>query len=139
MSGVLIDSNVILDVFEDDPSWAQWSESMLNRLGFTHTLYINAIIYAEVSMGFKRIEELESAITGCGFQMLQIPKEALFLGGKAFIKYRKQKGNELSPLPNFFIGAHAAVNGLDLLTIDTSRIKSYFPTVKLISPNDRKG
>lgn len=137
MSGILVDANIILDVFENDSTWAQWSESMLNCLACTHALYINAIIYTEVSIGFTRIEELEAAITGCGFQMLEIPKEALFLAGKAFIKYRKRKGNKLSPLPDFFIGAHAAINGLDLLTRDTARIKSYFPTVKLISPDER--
>ena len=87
MTGILIDSNVILDIFEDDPNWAEWSESKLQHYSITHTLYINPIVYSEISIGFAQIEELEEAITGCGFQMLQIPKEALFLAGKAFIKY----------------------------------------------------
>jgi len=135
MNGVLVDSNVILDVFKEDPNWVEWSESMLDRYSTTHTMYINPTIYSEVSMGFERIEELEEAITGCGFQMIQIPKEALFLAGKVFIKYRKRKDIKTSTLPDFFIGAHAAVDKLELMTRDTSRIRSYFPTVKLISPD----
>ena len=134
MSGVLVDSNVILDIFLDDPRWANWSESTLLRLDGTHSLYINPIIYAEVSVGFERIEELEEAISGCGFRMIEIPKEALFLAGKAQVKYRKRKGRKTAPLPDFFAGAHAAVEGFQLITRDTKRIKNYFPTVKLISP-----
>ena len=134
MAGILIDSNVILDIFENDPDWVEWSESMLNQYSYTHDLCINPIIYAEISIGFKRIEELENAITRCGFKILQIPKEALFLAGKAFIKYRRLDGKKLHPLPDFFIGAHAAINELDLLTRDNSRYKTYFPTVKIISP-----
>ena len=136
MKGILIDSSVILDLFEDDPNWAEWSESTLHRYGITHTLYINPIIYSEVSIGFERIEELEAAIAGCGFQMLQIPKEALFLAGKAFLRYRKRKGKRLSPLPDFFIGAHAAVLGLEIITRDISRYRSYFQTVNLITPEN---
>ncbi|HUV60095.1 MAG TPA: PIN domain-containing protein [Desulfatiglandales bacterium] len=135
MKGILIDSNVILDLFENNQNWAEWSESSLEQYSMTHTLYINPIIYAEVSIGFERIEELENAITGCGFQMIQIPKEALFLAGKAFIKHKKQKGSKLSPLPDFFIGAHAAVVGLEIMTRDISRFRSYFPTVKLVTPD----
>jgi len=103
MKGILIDSSIILDLFEDDQNWAEWSESSLEHYGMTHTLYINAIIYAEVSIGFERIEELESAITGCGFQMIQIPKEALFLAGKAFIKYKTQKGANYTHCPIFLL------------------------------------
>jgi len=136
MKGILIDSSVILDLCEDDPNWAEWSESTLHRYSITHTLYINPIIYSEVSIGFERIEELEAAIAGCGFQMLQIPKEALFLAGKAFLRYRKRKGKRLSPLPDFFIGAHAAVLGLEIITRDISRYRSYFQTVNLITPEN---
>ena len=136
MKGIFVDSNVILDLFEDDRNWAQWSESMLNRYTITHTLYINPVIYSEVSIGFERIEELESAMTGCGFQMLEMPKEALFLAGKAFVRYRKHKGRKLSPLPDFFIGAHAAVLGWELITRDIARYRSYFPAVKLITPDN---
>jgi hypothetical protein len=97
-------------------------------------LYINPIIYSEVSIGFERIEELESAINRGGFQILEIPKEALFLAGKAFLKHKKGKGMKRSPLPDFYIGAQAAVLNLDLITRDASRYRAYFPTVKLISP-----
>lgn len=135
MTGILVDANVILDVFEDDPTWADWSESMLHRHSAAGPLYINPIIYAEVSIGFERIEDLETALAGCGFQMRQIPREALFLAGKAFLTYRKRRGARTSPLPDFFIGAHAAVEGLELLTRDVSRYRSYFPTVKIISPD----
>ncbi|MGR3179699.1 MAG: type II toxin-antitoxin system VapC family toxin, partial [Candidatus Anammoxibacter sp.] len=125
MAGILIDSNVILDVFQEDPKWITWSESMLDKYSYTHALYINPIIYAEISIGFKRIEDLEDAISGCGFKILQLPKEALFLAEKAFVKYRRQKGVKLNPLPNFFIGAHAAVHELELLTRDKSRYRIY--------------
>lgn len=135
MNGVLVDSSVILDVFEEDPTWVKWSESILNRYRISHTMYINPIIYSEVSIGFERIEEVEEAIAGCGFKIIHIPREALFLAGKAFIQYRKRKGNKISTLPDFFIGAHAAINQLALITRDPSRILSYFPTVKIISPN----
>lgn len=134
MRGVLIDSCVILDIFEEDPHWVDWSESILTHYDESHALFINPIIYAEVSIGFKRIEELEKAINGCGFRLLEIPKEALFLAGKAFAKYRRRSGVKASPLPDFFIGAHAAVVGLKIITRDTLRFKSYFPTVELISP-----
>ena len=92
------------------------------------------MIYSEVSIGFERIEELESAINRGGFQILEIPKEALFLAGKAFLKYKKGKGMKSSPLPDFYIGAQAAVLNLALITRDVSRYRTYFPTVKLISP-----
>ncbi|MGA9536313.1 MAG: PIN domain-containing protein [Desulfobacterales bacterium] len=132
--GVLVDSNIILDVFTDDPNWADWSESMLEEYSNVSTLYINSIVYSEISIGFNRIEDLESAIIGAGFQMLDFPKEALFLAGKAFLKYKKKRGARSSPLPDFFIGAQAAVLNIALITRDVSRYRSYFPTVNLISP-----
>ena len=89
MTAVLVDSNVILDLFEDDKRWANWSESMLDQYADSYTLSINPVIYAEVSIGFARIEELEEALTGCGFSLLPIPKEALFLAGKVFVTYRR--------------------------------------------------
>ena len=134
MSNVLVDSNVILDVLLDDTHWADWSESTLERYSHTAALYINAVVYSEISMAFKRIEDLELAVHRGGFQMLQIPKEALFLAGKAFLKYRRHKGAKRSPLPDFYIGAHAAVFDLELMTRDVGRYRSYFPTVKLITP-----
>ena len=134
MKGVLVDSNVILDVFLNDLKWADWSEFKLEEYSEHTSLYINSIIYFEISIGFKLIEDLESAIIKAGFQLLEIPKEALFLAGKAYIKYKRRKGVKRTPLPDFFIGAQAAVLNLDLLTRDLSRYQSYFPTVKLIAP-----
>ena len=134
MKGVLVDSNIVLDVFLNDPKWADWSESKLDEYDQLGILYINSIVYSEISIGFKRIEDLESAIAKAGLQMLEIPKEALFLAGKAYLKYKKRKGTKRTPLPDFFIGAQAAVQNLDLITRDVSRYQSYFPTVKLIAP-----
>ncbi len=134
MKGVLVDSNIVLDVFLNDPKWADWSESKLDEYDQLGILYINSIVYSEISLGFKRIEDLESAIAKAGLQMLEIPKEALFLAGKAYLKYKKRKGTKRTPFPDFFIGAQAAVQNLDLITRDVSRYQSYFPTVKLITP-----
>ena len=134
MKGVIVDSNVLLDVFLDDLNWANWSESKLEEYNSSFPLYINSIIYSEISIGFKLIEELENAVGKAGLQLLEIPKEALFLAGKAFLEYKRRKGTKKTPLPDFFIGAQAAVLHLDLLTRDVSRYQSYFPTVKLIAP-----
>jgi predicted nucleic acid-binding protein len=134
MTGILVDSNIILDVFLDDPQWADWSESTLERHSQRSTLYINPVVYTEISIGFDRIEDLESAIINGGFKMLQISKEALFLAGKAFLNYRKNKGKQRSPLPDFFIGAQAATLDLGLITRDVARYQTYFPTVRLINP-----
>jgi len=134
MRGILVDSNIILDVFLDDPNWAEWSESKLEKFSSITKLFINPVIYSEVSVGFKRIEELESALTRSGFQMLEIPKEALFLAGKAFLKYRKNRGTKRSPLPDFYTGAQAAIFDMDLITRDVTRYRTYFPTVRLIGP-----
>jgi predicted nucleic acid-binding protein len=134
MKGVLVDSNIILDVFLNDLKWADWSESKLEEYSVQTSLYINSIIYSEISIGFELIEDLESAISKAGFQLLEIPKEALFLAGKTYIKYKRRKGVKRTPLPDFFIGAQAAVLDLELLTRDVSRYQSYFPAVKLITP-----
>ena len=134
MRGILVDSNIILDVFLDDPNWADWSESKLEKFSSITKLFINPVVYTEVSVGFKRIEELESALNRADFQMLEIPKEALFLAGKAFLKYRKNRGTKRSPLPDFYIGAQAAIFEMDLITRDVPRYRTYFPTVRLIRP-----
>jgi len=134
MTGVLVDSNVILDVFLNDLKWADWSETKLNGYSDLTTLYINSIIYSEISIGFNLIEDLESAISNAGFQLLEIPKEALFLAGKVYLEYKRRKGMKRTPLSDFFIGAQAAVLNLELLTRDVSRYETYFPTVKLIAP-----
>jgi hypothetical protein len=134
MKGVLVDSNVILDVFLDDPTWADWSESTLEEYAQYAKLSINSIVYSEVSIGFERIEDVESALSKAGFQMLEIPKEALFLAGKAFLKYKKEKGVKKSPLPDFYIGAQAAVLDFTLITRDVARYRTYFPSIRLVSP-----
>jgi len=134
VSDFLVDSNVILDIFLDDPNWVDWAEATLDQYSHTGLLFINPIVYTEVSIGFKRIEELESAIQRAGFQMLSIPKEALFLAGKVFLQYRRRKGTKSSPLPDFYIGAQAAVMNLDIITRDVGRYRTYFPTVQLITP-----
>ena len=134
MRGAIVDSNIILDVFLNDSQWADWSESKLEEYSNHTSLFINSIIYSEISIAFQLIEDLESSISKAGFQILEIPKEALFLAGKAFLKYKRRKGAKTAPLPDFFIGAQAAVLHLDLLTRDISRYQSYFPTVKLIAP-----
>ncbi|MDA8141706.1 MAG: type II toxin-antitoxin system VapC family toxin [Desulfobacteraceae bacterium] len=134
MRGVLVDSNVILDVFLNDPKWADWSESKLQEYSDSTSLFINAVIYSEISIGFELIEDLEIAIAKAGFRLLEIPKEALFLAGKAYLKYKRRQGVKETPLPDFFIGAQAAVLSLDLLTRDVSRYRTYFPTVKLLMP-----
>ena len=134
MSGYLIDSCVILDLVLDDPEWAEWSEETLSECSVHSKLFINPIIYTEVSIGFERIEELESILLKGGFEMLYMPREALFLAGKVFLKYRKRQGIKRSPLPDFYIGAHAAVQGLTLVTRDQNRFKTGFPTLDIVHP-----
>jgi predicted nucleic acid-binding protein len=134
MSGIFIDSNIILDLFLDDPNWAQWSETTLEHYARHGRLYISPVVYSEISIGFERIEDLEQAVAAAGFQMVPIPREALFLAGKAFMAYRQRSGRKSSPLPDFFIGAQAAVIGLPLITRDVARYRTYFPSLKLIHP-----
>ncbi len=134
MTGVLVDSNIILDILLDDPNWADWSETALADASQNSTLYINRIIYTEVSIAFEKIEEWESALHNGGFQLLEIPKEALFLAGKAYLHYRRGKGTKRSPLPDFYIGAQAAVLNMDLITRDASKYRTYFPTVRITCP-----
>lgn len=133
-SNILVDSNVLLDVLEEDARWYEWSSAQLQKAADSSSLIINPIIYAEVSVGFQRIEELEDALPLNFFQRMPLPWEAAFLAGKCFIRYRKLGGTKSSPLPDFFIGAHAAVSGLTLLTRDAARYRTYFPTLKLITP-----
>ena len=135
MNSVLVDSNVLLDVLEEDPVWYPWSSERLAEWAERSVLAINPVIYAEVSIGFNRIEELEDALPAELFQRLQLPWEAAFLAGKCFLKYRKAGGNRRSPLPDFFIGAHALVEGIPLLTRDGARYQTYFPKLSLISPD----
>ncbi len=134
MNGVFVDSCVLLDLFTDDKDWGEWSENILEKYSQTNTLYINSIVYIEISIGFKRIEEVEKAISVLNIKVLETPREALFLTGKAYLKYRKNKGTKNSPLPDFFIGAHASVEKFSLITRDINKYKTYFPKVKLIYP-----
>ena len=134
MNGVFVDSCVLLDLFTDDKDWGAWSEDILEKYSQTNTLYINSIVYTEISIGFKKIEEVEKAISELNIKVLEIPREALFLTGKAYLKYRKNKGTKNSPLPDFFIGAHVSVEKFSLITRDINKYKTYFPKVKLIHP-----
>lgn len=131
---VLVDSNVLLDVLEEDAHWYEWSSTQLQKAADRCYLIINPVIYAEVSVGFQRIEELEDALPLDFFQRRPLPWEAAFLAGKCFMRYRKLGGTKSSPLPDFFIGAHAAVSGLRLLTRDSARYRTYFPSLNLITP-----
>lgn len=131
---VLVDTNVLLDVLQNDPKWAEWSQGELDTANLTDSLAINAVIYSELSIAFERIEELESVLSEANLSVEPIPREALFLAGKAFLNYRRSRGTKLGVPPDFYIGAHAAVRGYAILTRDVSRYSNYFPTVRLIAP-----
>ena len=131
---VLVDSNVLLDVATNDPTWGSWSSASLERIADEATLVINALIYAEVSIGFASIEALEEALPPALYRRDDLPYEAAFLAGKVFLRYRQQGGTRRSPLPDFYIGAHAAVAGYQLLTRDATRYRTYFPRLELIAP-----
>jgi predicted nucleic acid-binding protein len=131
---VLVDSNVILDVATQDPTWYGWSAEHLEKFADTAILVINPLIYAEVSIGFGRIEDLEEALPTEVFLREALPYAAGFLAGKAFLTYRRRTGTRRSPLPDFYIGAHAAICGYSLLTRDRTRYETYFPTLKIIAP-----
>jgi len=131
---VFVDSCVLLDLLTEDPQWFPWSAAAFEKAADDGPLVINTIVYAEISVGFERIEEVEAALTVGGFELRPIPREASFLAGKAFLRYRRAGGAKQLPLPDFFIGAHAAVENLPLLTRDTRRFRNHFPTLRLISP-----
>lgn len=134
LSNYLVDSNVILDLFFNDPIWADWSVSALTSAAADGNLYINPVIYTEISIGIERIEILNEAIEETGIIFTEIPREALFLTGKVFMMYKKNGGKKNSPLPDFYIGAHAAVSKMKLITRDLSRYGTYYPTIELITP-----
>lgn len=131
---VLLDTNVLLDVVTNHPEWADWSQQQLEAAALRDQLVINAVVYAELSVGYRRIEEVEAVLakTQIGFE--EIPREALFLAGKAFQRYKGRGGTRTGVLPDFFIGAHAAVLGIPLLTRDARRYAGYFPSLELIAP-----
>lgn len=131
---VLVDANVLLDVLTDDSDWYEWSAAQLDARADGAELCINPVIYAEVSVGFERIEELDAALPADAFTRLELPWEAGFLAGKAFLHYRRAKGARTSPLPDFYIGAHAAIEGMTLLTRDATRYRTYYPKLELICP-----
>jgi len=130
----LVDSNVILDVLTEDAKWGDWSAAMLAQAARTGPLAINPIIYAEVSVRFDRIEDLDEALPESYYRRLPLPFEAAFLTGQCFLKYRKRGGARLTPMPDFYIGAHAAIAGLTLLTRDAKRYRAYFPTLRITAP-----
>ncbi|MFK4088668.1 type II toxin-antitoxin system VapC family toxin [Kribbella sp. NPDC020789] len=131
----LVDANVILDLTTNDPQWADWSEDALARAADDGPLVINAIVYAEVSVDFASIEELDDALDESGIRREALPFEAGFLAGKAYVAYRRRGGSRRSPLADFYIGAHAAVAGYRLLTRDSARYSTYFPSVGLLTPD----
>ncbi len=131
---MLVDTNVLVDVLANDPDWADWSIAQLRAQSRVHRLVINPVIYAELALTFSTVEALDDALEGIALPLLEIPRPALFLAGKAFAKYRKAGGLKNSVLSDFFIGAHAAVGNLPLLTRDARRYSTYFPTVKLVAP-----
>jgi predicted nucleic acid-binding protein len=134
MTDILVDSNIILDILTEDPQWFDWSAQKLTEYADRGALVINPIIYAEISTGFNQPQELESAIPADFFRRDPLPYEAAFLAGQSFLEYRRRGGERRSPLPDFYIGAHAAVAQIPLLTRDIKRYRTYFPGIQLITP-----
>lgn len=136
MPSVLVDSNVLLDVLTEDEEWFDWSSATLARCAETGPLVINPIIYAEVSIRFQRVEDLDAAL-GPEFERRPLPWPAAFLAAKAFVAYRRRGGARRTPLPDFYIGAHAAIEGMTLLTRDSTRYRTYYPKLRIISPREQ--
>ena len=130
----LVDSNVILDIVTEDPEWQDWSSTALATQAKAGLLVVNPVIYAEVAARFDRIEDLEAALPDDFYQRQPVPWEAAFLAGRSFVRYRRSGGQRRSPLPDFYIGAHAALTGMTLLTRDARRYRTYFPSLRLIAP-----
>jgi len=131
---LLVDTNVLVDVLEDDPHWVEWSLAQLRAQSQIHELLINPVIYAELSLTFSKAEALDAAVDGMGLVLREINRPALFLAGKAFVRYRRKGGKKQNVLADFFIGAQAAVLGCPILTRDANRYQTYFPSVSLIVP-----
>jgi len=132
---MLVDTNVLVDVLENDPDWADWSVAQLRAQAQIHRLVINPVIYAELSLTFSTVEALDDTLVALQIPVIDMPKPALFLAGKALVKYRRQGGTKNNVLADFFIGAHAAVAGFPVLTRDVRRYAGYFPTVALVAPD----
>lgn len=131
---LLVDTNVLVDVLQNDPQWAEWSISQMRAQSSLHALVINPIIYAEMSLSFSTLEALDDVVVTLALELREIPRAALFLAAKAYAQYRRRGGSKLQVLPDFFIGAHAAVEGWPLLTRDASRFRTYFPTLDVLAP-----
>ena len=131
----LVDTNVLLDLVTDDAVWADWSVAQLEAASLLGPLLINDVIYAELAVRYDRIEDLDGFLKDAGIEVVSVPRAALFLAGKVFVRYRRAGGSRTGVLPDFFIGAHAAVAQLPLLTRDVGRYLTYFPTIGLISPD----
>ncbi|MCX7212064.1 MAG: type II toxin-antitoxin system VapC family toxin [Burkholderiales bacterium] len=131
---LLVDTNVLVDILQNDPQWADWSIAQMRAQSSLHALVINPIIYAEVSLSFSTIEALDDVVGTLALELREIPRPALFLAAKAFAQYRRRGGSKLQVLPDFFIGAHAAVEDWPLLTRDARRFKTYFPTLEVLAP-----
>ena len=134
MSSTLVDTNIFVDLLREDPKWLAWSSSAIEKCAEEGSLAINPIIYAELSIMFPSVEALDEALQPIKIQRHDLPWDAAFLAGKAYLKYRQSGGAKQSPLPDFYIGAHAAVRGMNLLTRDKKRYGTYFPKLKIISP-----
>ncbi len=134
---LLVDTNVLVDVLENDPEWAEWSIGQLRAQSKVHRLAINPVIYSELSLAFSTVEALDKTIEVLGLAVVEVPRPALFLAGKAFVRYRRQGGSKKNVLADFFIGAHAAVSRYPLLTRDTRRYSSYFADLTLIAPDPK--
>jgi predicted nucleic acid-binding protein len=130
---LIVDTNILLDIYTQDPAWEKRSAAAIASAADVAALVINPIIYAELSVGIEKIEELDQFL-GTDFRRDPLPWEAAFVAGKAFLAYRRRGGLKTAPLPDFYIGAHAAVRGMEILTRDPKRYTSYFPTVKIIEP-----
>ena len=131
----LVDTNILLDVVNDDPVWAPWALAQLDAAALKGPLAINAVVYAELSVRFERIEDVDGVVAQAGLAMETMPRAALFLAGKAFLRYRAAGGARTGGLPDFFIGAHAAVEAIPLLTRDARRYRTYFPSLLVIAPS----
>jgi predicted nucleic acid-binding protein len=132
---IFVDTNVIVDVVTRNPGWQDWSLQQLDAAALRDRLVINAVVYAELSIGFERLEEVDAALATAAIDVVEIPRGALFVAGKAFREYRRRGGTKTGVLPDFFIGAHAAVLRAPLVTRDAGRYRTYFPTLELIAPN----
>jgi predicted nucleic acid-binding protein len=130
----LVDTNVLLDLVTDDPNWADWSVAQLEAASLAGRLLVNDVVYAELSVRYDHIEDLDAFLKGAGLEISALPRAAVFLVAKAFMQCRKSGGTRTGVLPDFFIGAHAAVSELPLLTRDVGRYRTYFPSLTLITP-----